>query len=191
MATATTERLLTEDEFLALPEDPAGRKLELYDGRVICMSQPGEEHSDIATNVYDAMRPFVQTHGLGRVRFDAGFKIRRDPDRIVNPDVAFVAAGALSPSRDRTKAIPGAPTLAVEVVSPTDRDREVADKVLEYLDAGSGRVWVVRPTTRTVTVHRPDNTARTYHADETLTSDEAGFAAEGFSLPVAEVFAQD
>jgi Uma2 family endonuclease len=189
--TTLAERLLSEDEFLALPEDPEGRKLELLDGRVVCMSQPGEEHSIVGNNIYDAIKEFVRPKRLGQVRVDVGFKLRSAPDRIVNPDVAFVAADRLDPARDRTKAIPGAPSLAVEVVSPTDRDADVAGKVLEYIAAGTARVWVVRPTSQTVTVHRPDSTARTYHAGEALGSDEAGLAAEGFSLPVGSIFELD
>jgi Uma2 family endonuclease len=185
------ERLLTEEEFLALPEDPEGRKLELLDGKVVRMSQPGEEHARVARNLFLFLLSFARAHRLGEVFFDLGFRLRADPDRIVNPDVAMVAPGSLRPDRDRTRTIPGPPALAVEVVSPTDRDRDIADKVLEYLEAGAQRVWVVRPTTRTVTVHRPDNTARTFHASETLTSDDAGFAIEGFALPVADVFAED
>jgi Uma2 family endonuclease len=189
MATLTDERLLTEEEFLALPDDPLGRKMELFDGRVVYVSQPGEQHADTAANIYDAIQPFVRGHGLGRVRFDVGFKLRTEPDRIVNPDVAFVAAGSLPLDRDRTKAIPGAPTLAVEVVSPNDIDADVDGKVLEYLEAGAARVWVVRPASRTVTVHRPDHTARTYLPGEILDSDDAGFPVDGFSLAVADVFA--
>jgi Uma2 family endonuclease len=84
--------------------------------------------------------------------------------------------------------IPGPPALAIEVVSPKDRDAEVQEKVLEYLSAGAERVWVVRPSTKTVTMHRPDGTARTLGIDATLTSDDAAFGVDGFALPVAGLF---
>jgi Uma2 family endonuclease len=189
MATLTDERLLTEEEFLALPDDPLGRKMELFDGRVVYVPQPGELHARIARVVFLALLPFVTAHRLGELFFDVGFKIRSAPDRIVSPDVSFTSHAKLVPGRDRTKAIPGAPTLAVEVVSPNDIDADVDGKVLEYLEAGAARVWVVRPASRTVTVHRPDHTARTYLPGETLASDDAGFPVDGFSLAVADVFA--
>ena len=172
-----------------LPEDDAGRKLELCDGRVIHVSQPGDQHGEIAGNIYDVVKPFVREHALGIVRFDTGFVLRRNPDRVVNPDVAFMAAAQLKPLRDRTKANDGAPTLAVEVVSPNDRDQDVGAKVLEYLAAGSARVWVVRPESRTVTVYRADGSANIRHEQDVLTSNDAGFCADGFQLPVADVFA--
>jgi Uma2 family endonuclease len=189
MASAIVTALLTMEEFMDLPEDDAGRKMELCDGRVIYMSQPGDEHGRIAGNIYFVFRLFVTEQSLGIVRFDTGFLLRRDPDRVVGPDVGFMASERLQPDRDQTKAVPGAPTLAVEVVSPNDRDHDVGAKVLEYLDAGSERVWVVRPESRTVTVYRADGTAKIHHESAVLDSDDAGFPVEGFELRVADIFA--
>src|SRR6185295_17376527 len=80
------------------------------------------------------------------------------------------------------------PTLAVEVVSPSDRADAIDEKVLAYLAAGSDRVWVVRPRTRTVTVHRPSGDSHTYSGSDTLISADAGFAVEGFALSLPELF---
>ena len=110
------------------------------------------------------------------------------PDRVVAPDVAF--ARALDRNRDRTKYNPGSPTLAVEVVSPNDRESKVARKVLEYLDAGAERVWVVRPESRTVTVHRPNGDSHTYRMGDTLTSEDAALP-EGFALTLEAIFATE
>jgi Uma2 family endonuclease len=117
MALAVVTRLLTMEEFMDLPEDGAGRKMELCDGRVIHMSQPGEQHGRLAGKVFLRRFPFAGDNGLGLVCFDTGFVLRRDPDRVVAPDVAYIANERLDPGRDPSKAIPTAPTLAVEVVT--------------------------------------------------------------------------
>lgn len=187
--TAVAARLLTADDFLAYPEDPGGRKLELLDGRVVVVSQPGFEHGAIAGNTRDALSAFSRTHRLGRVGSDTGFKLRSDPDRVVNPDAFFASREAIRTIIDVVKAIPVAPTLAVEVMSPNDTAAEIASKVTEYLAAGSQRVWVVRPRQQTVTVHRADGAVRYLRTGDTLTSDDAGFAVDGFALPLADVFA--
>ena len=44
----------------------------------------------------------------------------------------------------------------VEIVSPSDRAREIRDKVDDYLRAGTRLVWVVYPSTRSVAVYRAD-----------------------------------
>ena len=54
---------------------------------------------------------------------------------------------------------PGAPDLAVEVVSPGDLDGEVETKVARYLDAGTQLVWIVRPKQKRVEIHRADGTS--------------------------------
>ena len=72
--------------------------------------------------------------------------------------------------------------------SPHDREPEIAAKVETYLESGSQRVWVERHDDGTVTVHRPDWSARVLQRGETLTSDDAGFPVDGFTLPVEEIF---
>jgi Uma2 family endonuclease len=131
---------------------------------------------------------FVQQHGLGLVLNDVDFKLRSGPDRVVSPDAGYVSTARLDPGRDRSKAIPVAPDLAVELFSPTDRESDVADKVGEYLVAGSLRVCVVRPKVQTVTVHRPGDEPRTYGLADTLSSDDAGFTVPGFELPASQIF---
>lgn len=83
---------------------------------------------------------------------------------------------------------PVAPNLAVEVKSADDTNAELLGKVAEYLDAGSHRVWVVRPEQQTVTVFSADGDVRTLRVGDALTSADAGFAVEGFALAVAEIF---
>lgn len=82
----------------------------------------------------------------------------------------------------------GPPDLAIEVISPSNLDSEVALKLEHYLQAGVQRVWVVRPRTKTVTIHHPDHNARTLLVGSTLTSDDAGFTTPGFELALDTLF---
>jgi Uma2 family endonuclease len=65
----------------------------------------------------------------------------------------------------------------------------MARKVEEYFDAGSERVWIVRPRNKTVTVHRPGGDAHTYSVRDTLSSEDAAFAVDGFELSLEQFFA--
>ena len=188
MTTLVAERLLTADEFLAMPEDE-GHRLELWDGKVVYMSLPGDQHGQIAENIGDALKAFFAPRRLGILRRVTGFIL--SPSRVAGPDVAFMAYADLDPDRDPTKAFASAPTLAVEIVSPNDRLTRVTTKALGYLEAGSRRVWVVNPRRRTVTVYRHDAEPRTLAGNATLTSDDAGFAVDGFELTLNAVFAAD
>jgi Uma2 family endonuclease len=48
----------------------------------------------------------------------------------------------------------GVPDLAVEVVSPDDTKRDVAEKVNMWLAHGTISCWVADPPARTITIHR-------------------------------------
>jgi Uma2 family endonuclease len=76
----------------------------------------------------------------------------------------------------------------VEVISESETEREAAEKVTLWLEAGAERVWEVRERTRTVTVHTPGHPPRTLRDGDALHSDDASFSVEGFSLPVSDIF---
>jgi Uma2 family endonuclease len=185
----SVETLLTAEEFASLPEPAEGGKMELVDGKVVCMPPVGDDHGDRASRIHVALWLFVDQQGLGAVRIEAGFRLKHGPDLVRAPDVSFVARERLDPQRDRSRYFEGPPTLAVEVMSPGDREIEVAEKVNDYLAAGTQRVWIVRPQVRNVTVHRPDGNSHTYALEDHLNSDDAGFAVEGFELPLQVIFA--
>ena len=48
----------------------------------------------------------------------------------------------------------GAPTLAVEILSPRNTAAEIDRKITLYLSEGGGEVWVVNPKRRIMTVYR-------------------------------------
>lgn len=50
----------------------------------------------------------------------------------------------------------GVPVLAVEILSPSDKQETITKKIGEYLDVGVALVWIIEPVFRTVTIYRPD-----------------------------------
>jgi Uma2 family endonuclease len=102
------------------------------------------------------------------------------------PDVAFVTRTRIEEAGEFEGFWPGAPDLAVEVISPGDPYTEVEEKVEEYLTAGARAVWVVDPRRRTITVYRALTDITILTENDTL---EDADIIPGFSCPVAEVFA--
>ena len=149
------------------------------------MSPAGFEHGRVVSRINARLALFVEAHALGAVTgAETGFLLRRRPDTVRAPDVGFVAAARLPP-RGWSRFFPGAPDAAVEVLSPGDRLREVRAKVVDWLAAGCGLVWVVDPHKPTVTVHRPGRSPRTLVGGDFLTGEDV---IAGFRLPVAEIF---
>lgn len=151
------------------------------------MSPGGFEHGCVTMDIGAPLREFVNRKSLGKVTgAETGFCIARDPDTVRAPDVGFVRAERV-PAEPVKGYFPGAPDLAVEVLSPDDRASEVLAKVQDWLGAGCRRVWVVDPRTRTVTVYRSRSEIAVLSESERLSDDEL---LPGFQLAVAEIFAK-
>lgn len=176
--------MITAEQFfeMSLPDVRA----ELVDGEVIQMSPPGFDHGDICACLTLELRQFVKGSGLGRVVTETGFILRRNPDLVRGPDVAFVSQEKIQRLGRTRKFWPGPPDLAVEVLSPEDRASEILRKVGEYLEAGTRLVWVVDPENQTVSAYRSLHQVRVYSVGEELSGEDV---LPGFSLKVAEIFA--
>lgn len=129
---------------------------------------------------------YVKDHDLGAVlAAETGFLISRDPDTVRAPDVAFIAKCSV-PDQWPRGWLTLVPDLVIEVVSPSDTVGQVEDKIADWLSFGVRRVLAVYPGTRTIQVHRPDQSPQILTVGETLDGEDV---VPGFSLPVRDIFA--
>ena len=125
----------------------------------------------------------MEEHDLGVVfAAETGFKLAEDLVRA--PDASFVVRSRLKRGIPR-KYFPGAPDLAVEVISPDDRKREVAEKINTWLAYGTGVVWEADPKTSTMRIHRVGSAPRRIDINSELRDEPL---LPGFVLPVAKIF---
>jgi Uma2 family endonuclease len=181
----STVSLVTADELLALPAG-MGARYELLAGELRIMSPSGWRHGQVIGNLHSILGPFIRAHHLGRsFGAETGFLLNRNPDTVRAPDFAFIANEHL-PSENPDEAFwPGAPDLAVEVLSPNDRTGEVDEKIAAWLTAGCAAVWVIDPSLETVTIYRSRTDVRVVAAGEQLDGEPT---VAGFSCPVDEIF---
>jgi Uma2 family endonuclease len=176
---ATVNAITTAEQLYAATD--LGR-CELVRGELIMMSPAGFEHGRITMDIALRLAEFVHRNALGVVlAAETGFVLRRDPDTVRAPDVAFVRAERLG-ERSPKGFFPGPPDLAVEVLSPDDRPGRCSAKVRDWLDAGCREVWVVDPADGTITIYQGSD-SRTLSGDDVLTSP----LLAGFTLPLTEV----
>ncbi|MFN8372198.1 MAG: Uma2 family endonuclease [Anaerolineae bacterium] len=181
------EKLITADEFLHMEFDD-GKRYELVDGMLEEMPMSGEEASELGLIIGTYIASYVREHGLGRVTgADGGYLLDTNPDKVRYPDVGFISLQRL-PNRVRGFVV-GAPDLAVEVMSPTDRHSKIQRKAKEYLRYGTKMVWVVDPDEQIVEVHTLFDAEtvniRTLDLNGTL---DGGTVLPGFSLAVKDIF---
>jgi len=162
------------------------KRTELVRGRLVVREPAGYEHGRVAAELLFRIGSHVRAHALGVVlAAESGFTLHRGPDTVRAPDVAFIRSERVP--APGTRGFPElAPDLAVEVRSPGDTRGEVAEKVADWLAAGSALVWVVDSVARTVVVHAAGAAARTLGAEDTL---DGGDVLPAFSARVNELFA--
>jgi Uma2 family endonuclease len=181
-----TARTMTADELLHLPDD--GMRHELILGELKTMTPVGSLHAMIVMRLGARLERAVVDGKLGVVLGgDPGFVLRHDPDTVLAPDIAFIRQQRVAVTGLSTKFYPGAPDLAVEVMSPNDSVREVDAKAQAWLDHGALEVWVVNPQRRMVAIHRSGSEIVTLSEGETLESPDL---LPGFSCAVRELFPQ-
>lgn len=175
---------MTLEELYALPDD--GTKQELQAGTLISEPLPGFKHGRVAAAIAELLRAHVRRHRLGVViSNDSGFLLARSPDTVRGPDVAFVSRERLQDASNATSAFPGAPDLAVEVLSPSNTPASMHAKVADYLAAGTRRVWVVDIDRETVTVYASLLSPRILVSADVLDGEDV---VPGFQAPVEELF---
>ena len=182
---AAPAHLMTAEELLRLPTG-MGECYELVAGVLKTTPANGMCHGAIAANIGCLLHEAVSSSRLGdTVGAGTGFILSRNPDTVRAPDAAFVAAARL-PAGDLPEGFfPGAPDLAVEIISPSEGATDVQRKVSEYFGAGARLVWIVYPDMRQVVVFRSARQSVVLTADDTL---DGGELLPGFACPVAELF---
>jgi Uma2 family endonuclease len=181
----STTTVVTADELLALPTG-MGKRYELVAGELRTMSPSGWRHGQIVADLSVLLGAFIREKNLGRwFGAETGFLLQRNPDTVRAPDFAFIASKHLPESEPPEAFWPGAPDLAVEVLSPGDTSGEVAEKIEEWLAAGCAAVWVVDPKLQTVTIYQSRKNIQVKAAGETLIGDPV---VPGFACAVEELF---
>jgi Uma2 family endonuclease len=187
MSATTATNLTTAEEFAEWVQRPeqANRWFELVRGEVIELPPSVKAHGRVCTNVAFALEVYARRRCKGYVTTnDAGVILARGPDTVRGPDVALYAdAGRFADLHPKYGEVP--PRLAVEVLSPNDRAKQVTRKITDYLENGVDLVWLIDPEDRTVTVYRRDRGPYLLREADELTGDDV---LPGFACRVAEFF---
>ena len=126
---------LTWEAFIELPEELL-RHAELHDGEVVQIPSADRPHQLTLVNLIMALGPWVREHG-GEIVPDPHVRIADYWG--YQPDLAYYA-----PDR-----VPGsgywklAPNLAVEILSPSTRRKDLLRKPTHYFSVGLEELWLV------------------------------------------------
>ncbi len=157
---------------------------ELVDG-VLVEKVMGTPESRLAFRLGQILQNYLDEHDLGILTgADGPLQILFDQVRF--PDVAFIGYDRIPEGANAETAVPDwIPTIAVEILSPSNTKSEMTRKLQDYFEAGVELVWYVDPPTRTVRVyHSPTDVATLTDQDE-LTGEQI---LPGFRLAIGNWF---
>lgn len=176
--------LLTADDLLRLHSE--GVRGELVRGVLHETMSTGHRHGTIVTRLITRLGNFVEPRALGSlVASDSGVWLERDPDTVREPDIAYTSAEKIPLDADIPGYAEAVPDLVVEIKSPTDRRRYAHGRGQMWVYYGVSIVWVVYPETRTVEVHRPNETVTVIDSDGAL---DGADVLPGFACPLDAIF---
>lgn len=168
-----------EFEAYATASENRDRTLELIAGEVVEVVS-GEKSASFAMRIGGELVIYLKQNPIGYLTgSQGGFEV--GDDRYI-PDVGLVLYTDSPEPRDGV--YHQGLSLAIEVVSPTDRPKDIASKVLTYTQNGI-RVWVVDPSEESVTIFAANERPITLRPGDVLTGDPL---LPGLNLPVKDIF---
>src|SRR5438094_9259789 len=144
-------------------------------------------HGDICSELLTAMRTFVQAKRSGAVLDSStGFWMKNRNCRA--PDISFVSRErliALGFKRSTRAFFPGAPDLAVEILSPNNTRAEIDERLKDFFASGAQIAWVMNPDAECVEVCQAADERKLLGVGADL---EGGHLLPGFRYPIADLF---
>jgi Uma2 family endonuclease len=181
----TPKNLWTEADVQALPED--GCVHEIVDGELVMSPKNDFFHGDISTRLSAALLIFVRAGRLGTVLDSStGFWMNNRNCRA--PDISFISRErlvALGFRRSTRRFFPGAPDLAVEILSANPVRGEIDARLKDFFSSGTRLAWIIDPDSERVEVCRSLSERRVVGRGGYLEGEDL---LPNFRLPISELF---
>lgn len=191
MSIAALPPKMTAADLLALPDDGVERWLirgELRENRDNDMNRRRPDHARTCAKITTRLTMWVQSQARPRGEVYTGdtiFKLTPDSSSVVGVDIAYVSPELEAKTKKGAALIDGPPVIAAEVLSPSEKIEDIAEKIHAYLDAGVAHVWIADPNFDMVIVHRPNCEPVAYNRQQELTAEPD---LPGFRVRVSELF---
>jgi Uma2 family endonuclease len=180
---AITQRRMTLADFLELPEEEPA--LEYFGGRVTQKASPGIRHGALQTGLIMLVNVFAVPRKLARAF--PGTRTTYGGTSTV-PDVVVFRWDRIPEDEDGElpEEVFTHPDIAIEVASPGQSLKTLADRCRWYVENGVSIALLVRPRTRVIQVFRPGVETVEVRGAGAI---DLGDVIPGFSFTADELFA--
>ncbi len=163
-----------------LPDD--GNRYEIIDGVLYMTTAPSAFHQWIIRQIFLALYQSIDSVGVG-VTLWSPIGLFMPGCEPVQPDLIVIRSTDISIIHDRR--IFGVPALIIEVLSPSNADKDTDTKRKAYARAGLPEYWIVRPSSRDVLVCTGPDAALGDYTQSQLVAPDAELVSPTLPLRVA------
>jgi Uma2 family endonuclease len=165
-----------------------GERFELIDGVAYAMAGPNTEHQQLSMVL--SAKLFNYFEGKPCRPFAAPFDVRlfyeedETDDTVVQPDLVVVC----EPEKLGKEGYRGAPSLVIEILSPSNTAIEMYRKLELYRSAGVKEYWIIDPEQKLVEIYRLNGDryeSYILHMGDTVQST----LFPGLAIPLETIFA--
>jgi Uma2 family endonuclease len=180
----------TEDDFFEFCQEHSLLQVERNSqGEIIVMAPSGLESDFIGVEVIAQLREWAKKDGQGVVAGPtAGLTL---PDKsVLSPDACWIPRRRLEAlsRKQRQKFPPLVPAFVIEIRSPSDRKKDLQEKMQTYLRNTVELGWLIDPQSRTVTIYSSDRETPNELIDPERVFGEGPVA--GFVLQLKQIYDQ-
>ena len=137
--------VLTYDDYCELPNDRS--RYEILDGELSVTPAPRTKHQSSSGRLYRILANHIVASRLGDI-YAAPTDVILAPTTVVQPDLIFIANDRRSIVTER--AVEGAPTLVIEILSPTTERADRQTKAQLYAKYEVPHYWLLDPDQQTL-----------------------------------------
>jgi Uma2 family endonuclease len=159
----TLVKKLTKTEFWAIA-DAADLTYELIDGVAVAKMSPKYFHAKSTLHLVRILDRWSD----GRGRLGIEWAIDLTETYTPTPDLSYVSFDRLPVTWEENTACPVAPELAIEIISPGQTFGQMIQKASIYLSNNVLRVWIIDPSTKSLTVFYADAAPVTYTGEQII-----------------------
>lgn len=144
--TGKTSKQYNYQDYLLVPEEP-GYRFEVLEGELIKDPSPTTLHQFVSQSLFRKTCAYFEKADPGGFAVYSPLDVTLGEATVVQPDILYIASDQRQIIHDTR--IDGAPTLVVEILSPSTRRKDSISKLQIYQKAGVRHYWLVDPEART------------------------------------------
>jgi Uma2 family endonuclease len=181
------ETKLTEEQFVLLCQENPDFQLELTArGELVIMPPTGMESGRRNIRLARRVDEWTEASGTG-IAFDSSTMFTLPNGAKRSPDASWIRRERWDALAAKERAGFGliCPDFVVELRSPTDRLKDLHEKMREYLANGARLGWLIDPLDKRVSIYRPDHPVEVLDDPSMVSGDPV---LPGFALSVRELW---